>query len=663
MSAREFSGKTVRIEGRKQKVPEFSEWEQKCDCCGCKLAYFPEIDKYFCNQWECNWKQPSIVLSVVIVSFVFGMWAIIDIFSGLSQILLIVFFSLFFIFWITSFFCAMCRSPGYLPWYWAVQKGTQYTYEEQMDGVITTDAQYNFAYNFSKPERGSLTRKGRRLILRADHICPWISNWVGLKNYRYFFTKLFWTVIMFIIWFVILGFVIADMIKNGWKTNVTNISMLICAIPVVLFFIFFMIVFIRHIRYLCTNMTTLQELKMEREHDDENPYDLGCWNNCSETMGPKACCLCWFIPIPLPRMNAGIFWHRNDEEISDDVAAEVKRRAVVYANDDSESEMNQNSEYSSSAPLQIDDIIKKQATQKKQILTIKQPPQSQQQQQQKQSPKAQKAFPQTQSESEYGSTPETETEYTSESDSDGFKLKPPQPKPQQKYPVYPPKEVQEQQEQNHFEETQHVKKPQPQQKSQNPPTRQRDAHESRYSSRVFRLVGMDSDELLEDTATSTRFWEDQKKPKMRKYDPQRDAGKKVYVKVKLPRKQAEERERLKAEGKDYHTVTLSPKSTRSTIDRMPSAPSTLDGITSPPSSPSKKEKRLKFPEPKSDRHPTSPVKQHQASSSRNKEAEKPTPGIEENEDFHFQLPPPREPQRQRTRTRNPNRLPSPPAYV
>ena len=649
MSAREFSGKIVRIEGRKQKVPKFSEWEQKCDCCGCKLAYFPEIDKYFCNQWECNWKQPSIVLAVVIISFVFGMWAIIDIFSGLSRILFLVFLSLFFIFWIISFFCAMCRSPGYLPWYWAVQKGTQYTYEEQMDGVITTDAQYNFAYNFSKPERGTLTRKGRRIILRADHICPWISNWVGLKNYRYFFTKLMWTVVMFIIWFVLLGFVIANIVKEGWKTNVTNIAMLICAVPVILFFIFFMIVFIRHIRYLCTNMTTLQELKMEREHDEENPYDLGCWNNCSETMGPKACCFLWFIPIPLPRMNAGIFWHRNDEEISDDVAAEVKRRAVVYARDDSESETNQNSEYSTSAPLQINELIQKQASQKKQILTIKQPQQAQQTQQKQQQPT--NTSPLSQTKSDYSESDEIpETYYSSESEKEPVKGIPQKP---QKYPIYPPKEIQQQKEEEREQES--PKQKQQQKQQQSPQKKQQEAQASRYSSRLH-FVGVNTNELLEDTATSTNAWDEYRKPKMRRYDPQRDAGKKVYVKVKLPRKQAEERERLKAEGKDYHTVTLSPRSTKSTIDRMPSAPSTLDGRPSPPASPSKKEKKLKFPEPKSDRK-QSPTKQQQT------HTERPSSNFEDKDDFNFQLPPPRIQQPQRTRTRNPNRLPSPPSYV
>ena len=105
-----------------------------------------------------------------------------------------------------------------------------------------------------------------------NNICPWIANWVGLKNNRYFFTKLVWTVISFIVCFLIYGFVAADMIKNCWKTNVTNISMIICFVPIILSFIFFFIVFQRHIRYMCTSMTTLQELKMDHKHEAENPF-------------------------------------------------------------------------------------------------------------------------------------------------------------------------------------------------------------------------------------------------------------------------------------------------------------------------------------------------------------------------------------------------------
>ena len=158
-NAREFAGKYVKVEGKKVKVPAFSDWDQKCDCCGCKVAYFPEIDAYFCNQWECQFKYPVLVLSVVIISLFFAIWSVIDLFSGTNRIIILAVFGVTFIFWIISYFCAMCRSPGYLPWYWAVQKGTQYSYQEQMDGVITTEEQKYFVTQFSKPERDSLTKK------------------------------------------------------------------------------------------------------------------------------------------------------------------------------------------------------------------------------------------------------------------------------------------------------------------------------------------------------------------------------------------------------------------------------------------------------------------------------------------------------------------------
>jgi len=319
MSAYDYSGKVVEIDGSQQYIPEFSEWKEVCNCCGNHMVYFPSIDSYFCNQWEFSFKFPGMVIALIIFAFGAGVWSAFNSMNASTRNTFLIIGVVIFIIWGFAYFEAMCSSPGFLPWYWAVERREKYSFEEQMGGVITNDEQYEFAFENDKPERGSLSKQARRIVLRADHICKWISNWVGLKNYRYFFIQLIWFCIMFIYFFAILGFDIYSIFTKGWVNGFQHIVLFIVAIPVVLFFIFFVIVFFRHVRYLVTNNTTLHELKAERTGDMTNPYDLGCWNNCTETLGPGICCPLWFLPVPLPRKNNGFKWRRNDVPDNEDM--------------------------------------------------------------------------------------------------------------------------------------------------------------------------------------------------------------------------------------------------------------------------------------------------------------------------------------------------------
>lgn len=497
MPVRDFEGKLLIVDGKKVKVPLFSKWEEKCSCCCCHIAYFPDIKSYFCNQWECHCMYPLLVLLLVYVSFGFGTYTIYDHFEFLPSIISYSIFSFTFLMWNIAYFCAMCRSPGYLPWFWAVEKGTQYTWEEHMDGVITTQEQYNFADANAKPERGSLTKQGRRLILRADHICPWIANWVGLKNYRYFFTKLLWTVLLFMEWYAIFGYLIYKLVKFGWKLRVSTLGMIICALPVFLFFIFFMVVFCRHCGYLCRNTTTLQELRAARDEDSMNPYDLGCCTNCSETLGPKYLCCCWFIPIPLPRLNAGIYWRRSDKTSTSkdiDYAAEVPRGHAIFASEDQKSNNH----------FIMDD-----------------------------EEAAEEEYMQLPPKSEYSVSPNY-------NNSNQNKQELPTRSAPKNTPEPPKLEAPKPQNNNNKSTSQNIpelptRSASAQSKKQQDSQQKLSAsNKTQYQSpKKEKLIGVDVDQLLDDTSESPRL---PKRPKMRRYDPERDAGKKVYRKVHVAHK-------------------------------------------------------------------------------------------------------------------------------
>ena len=70
INPKEYEGKVLLIEDVDQEIPKFSKWEKKCSFLGCNLSYFPEINSYFCNQWECNFTFPLLAILLFISSFI-----------------------------------------------------------------------------------------------------------------------------------------------------------------------------------------------------------------------------------------------------------------------------------------------------------------------------------------------------------------------------------------------------------------------------------------------------------------------------------------------------------------------------------------------------------------------------------------------------------------
>ena len=120
MNAHEYEGRTVMVDDEEQYVPPYSKWRYVCKCCkgNCNLVYFPDIKRYYCNQWECNVIYPVFVILFLCVSYAMAVVAIVEFLHTAEKIAMLVLTSLIFFIWIVSYFCACCRSPGYLPFYW-----------------------------------------------------------------------------------------------------------------------------------------------------------------------------------------------------------------------------------------------------------------------------------------------------------------------------------------------------------------------------------------------------------------------------------------------------------------------------------------------------------------------------------------------------------------
>ena len=286
------------IDGILQEIPKYTIWENIISCGPCQLTYFPDLNSYFLNEWEVKPLMPLFCLFLYFSSLYFGIYYINLRFFNLKIIFLII-FCFCFILLIITFFLSMLKSPGYLPFYWAVDKKENYTFEEQLNGIIVNEIQYNFANTNKRPIRVSLSKIAKRFIFKADHFCTWVANWIGYFNYRYFYSYLIYNLIYFLLYFIIIFQELNYSLKNNnIILNYYNIIFYLFSILNLIFFILLLKLFLFHTKLVINNFTTL-DFYFSSQNLISNPYDLGWKNNCIETFGDKNCFYCWFCPISI----------------------------------------------------------------------------------------------------------------------------------------------------------------------------------------------------------------------------------------------------------------------------------------------------------------------------------------------------------------------------
>lgn len=165
-----------------------TEWETVRKC-GCDFAVITKEEgstrRYFWRGWEVD----SMVITVIILEvFCLSMyWA--GTFIGLTtlhKIISALEIHVFFILFKWCYFSAMCMDPGFLPYNWSKTKRSWYSWQEQLTHLAVKEAQFEYAENHEKPLRSSFSKSAGRFVLRADHICGWICNWVGKRNHKQF---------------------------------------------------------------------------------------------------------------------------------------------------------------------------------------------------------------------------------------------------------------------------------------------------------------------------------------------------------------------------------------------------------------------------------------------------------------------------------------------
>lgn len=226
-------------------------------------------------------------------------------------------FSIFYFFGLISFLLVYLSDPGFLPFYHPVIKKRKYTLDEIRDGTAYTKEQIEWAKKQERPSRSCFTTSSGRFLLRSDHYCKYVGNWIGLYNHRYFLLALFYMGITVLCYFCV---IIYESLYGIYPYSA--LRFIFELIVSFFFWAFILKMLISQLIFVSHNVTGIEHMK-----GIDNPiYDHGIISNFEEVCGPRKLIWLWMVPIPLPRTIDGFSFPENtiQEEENDHNIATFK---------------------------------------------------------------------------------------------------------------------------------------------------------------------------------------------------------------------------------------------------------------------------------------------------------------------------------------------------
>jgi DHHC palmitoyltransferase len=166
-----------------------------------------------------------------------------------------------------------------------------------------------------KPPRAHHCHVTNKCVLLFDHFCPWVSNSIGLFNYRFFYLFMFWiwvgSTYALAVTYLPFRHSMADKLTQG-RTGITFTFVCACSI--------FLAVggMLGWQTYLIASAQTTIEVYQNRYMARNsmlsgrvwrNPFDLGLRRNWAIVFGPSAFPLAWAIPFGTPGpLGNGLQW-------------------------------------------------------------------------------------------------------------------------------------------------------------------------------------------------------------------------------------------------------------------------------------------------------------------------------------------------------------------
>ena len=179
--------------GESSAVPAETQWERVSSQSIWPIARLKGQNRVFFRHWEVKLTFPVMVATLLSISFfvfVFAVWPCVESKSHKIVSLVCVLVSLALFIW--SYSAAVLMDPGFLPFNWYVTQRSKYSWEEQLSGLAVTHEQVEYAMTHPRPPVCSFSHSFGRFILRGDHVCGWIANWVGKRNHKQFMLVMFY---------------------------------------------------------------------------------------------------------------------------------------------------------------------------------------------------------------------------------------------------------------------------------------------------------------------------------------------------------------------------------------------------------------------------------------------------------------------------------------